>query len=226
MPPVKPEVLEGIKEFDSPTIFNAVVKKLGLPNYDYTDHTIRYLTPEFGSIIGYAVTAEVTTNDADSPAAPWDDYYQALNDTEGPIVAVMKDVDSNPGRGASFGDGMARMHRRLGVVGALVDGTVRDLEGIRQVGLPMFGWGTVPGHGVFNVTRIDAPITVGQLRVQPRDLLFGDGDGFVRIPVEHAEEILKLAHEVREFETGVFEFTEAPDFTFEKWKAWRAELAR
>ena len=129
MPPVKPEVLEGLKEFDSPTIFNAVVKKLGLPNYDYTDHTIRYLTPEFGSIIGYAVTAEVTTNDADSAAAPWDDYYQALNDTEGPIVAVMKDVDSNPGRGASFGDGMARMHRRLGVVGALVDGTVRDLGG-------------------------------------------------------------------------------------------------
>jgi regulator of RNase E activity RraA len=226
MPAVKAEVLEGFKEFDSATVFNAVVKKLELPNYDYTDHTIRYLTPEFGSIIGYAVTAELTTNEADSPAAPWDDYYQALNDTEGPIVAVMKDVDSDPGRGASFGDGMARMHRRLGVVAAVVDGTVRDLGGIREVGLPMFGWGTVPGHGVFNVTRIDAPLTVGQLRIQPRDLIFGDGDGCVRIPPQHSEEILKLCHEVREFEAGVFEFIESADFTFEKWKTWREQLAK
>ena len=225
MPPVKAEVLEGFKEFDSATIFNAVVRKLGLPNYDYTDHTIRYLSPEFGSVIGYAVTAEVTTNDADSPVLPWDDYYQALNDTEAPVVAVMKDVDSSPGRGASFGDGMARIHKQLGVVAAIVDGTIRDLEGIRQVELPMFGWGTVPGHGVFNLTRVDTPITVGQLRIQPRDLIFGDGDGCVRIAQEHAEEVLKLCHDVREFENGVHVFTDAPDFTFEKWKEYRAAQA-
>ena len=38
-------VLEAFKEFDSPTIFNAVVLKLGLPNEDYTDHQIRCLLP-------------------------------------------------------------------------------------------------------------------------------------------------------------------------------------
>ena len=102
------------------------------------------------------------------------------------MFAVMKDVDSRPGRGASFGDGMARLHQRLGAVGAVVDGTVRDLEGIRRVGLPIFAWGTVPGHGVFNATRVNAPITVGSVRIRPGDLIFGDGDGCVRIPLEHA----------------------------------------
>jgi len=57
-------VLEAFKEFDSPTIFNAVVLKLGLPNEDYTDHQIRCLLPELVPVIGYAVTVEVTSNDS------------------------------------------------------------------------------------------------------------------------------------------------------------------
>lgn len=180
---VKAEVLEGLKEFDSPTVFNAMVNKLGLPNEDYTSHEIRYLLPEFGTVVGYAVTTEVTTNDPDSSALPWDDYYDYLNESSAPLVAVMKDADSRSGRGASFGDGMATMHKRLGVVGAVVDGTIRDLEGIRRVGLPMFAWGTVPGHGVFNLTRLNVPVTVGQVRIQPGDLIFADLDGCVRIPL-------------------------------------------
>jgi regulator of RNase E activity RraA len=41
----------------------------------------------------------------------------------------------------------ARQHRKNGVVGAVIDGTVRDLGGIRRVGLPILAWGTTPGHG-------------------------------------------------------------------------------
>lgn len=221
MPPLNPQVLEAFKTFDSPTIFNAIVLKLGLPNDDYTDYRIRCLLPELGSIIGYAVTAEVTTNDPDSAAIPWEEYYTLLNDSPGPLIAVMRDVDSRPGRGASFGDGMARLHTHLGAVGAIIDGTVRDLAGIRTVGLPVYAWGTVPGHGTFNLTRFNTPITVGQVRIQPGDLIFGDGDGTVRIPLEHAEEILDLAGQVRDKEAEIFKFYDSPDFTFEKWRAQR-----
>ena len=219
----KPETLEGLKEFDSPPLFNAVVEKLGLPNKDYTGHEIHCLLPELGSIIGYAATSEVTTNDPDSPAIPWDEYYEYLDATEGPLIAVMKDVDSRPGRGASFGDGMATLHQRLGVVGAVVDGTVRDLEGIRRVGLPIYAWGRVPGHGVFNAVRCNTPVTVGQVRVQPGDLIFGDGDGCVRMPIEHADEILRIAGQIREREAGIFEFYKSADFTLEKMKQMRAK---
>ncbi len=219
MSPVSLEVLEAFKTFDSPTIFNAVVLKLGSPNEDYTDYRIRCLLPELGPVIGYAVTAEVTTNDADSVAMPWEDYYGQIDAIEGPVVAVIKDVDSRPGRGASFGDGMARLHKRLGAVGAIVDGTVRDLAGIRQVGLPIYAWGTVAGHGVFNVTRVNAPVTVGQMRVRPGDLIFADGDGCVRIPLEHAEEVLALAGQVREKEADIFAFYDTEGFSFETWKA-------
>ena len=48
-----------------------------------------------------------------------------------------------------------------------------------------------------------------------------DGDGAVRVQEEHAEEVLRLAAEVRAFEAEVFSQYDAEDFTFEKWKASR-----
>jgi regulator of RNase E activity RraA len=216
MTAVDPEILEAFKQFDSATIFNALVLKTGLPNEEYTNHTIRCLLPECGCVIGYAVTSEVTTNDPDSPGLDWLDYYEHLEKTSGPLVAVMKDVDSRPGRGASFGDGMATIHQRLGVVGAIVDGTVRDLVGIGKVGLPMWAWGTVPGHGVFNLTRFNTPVTVGDVRVRPGDLIFADADGCVRIPNKDAAEILQLAEGVRGREMGIFALYRSPDFTVAK----------
>ena len=74
-----------------------------------------------------------------------------LAETDSPIVTVMKDIDTRPGRGASFGDGMANMHKFFGVIGALIDGSVRDIAGIREVGLSVWGTGLVPGQGVFRV---------------------------------------------------------------------------
>lgn len=211
---VSKATIDGLRTFDSATIFNALVRHGGLPNEEYTDHTIRCLLPDLGAVVGYAVTAEVTTNDPDTAALDWPDYYEALEAAAGqPLVAVMKDVDARPGRGASFGDGMATVHKRLGVVGAIVDGTVRDLVGIQRVGLPIWAWGTVPGHGVFNVTRINTPITVGQLRVRPGDLILADSDGCVRIPNQHAEEIVRLAGEIRTMEAEIFAFYNSPGFS-------------
>jgi regulator of RNase E activity RraA len=216
MAQLDPAVLDAFKEFDSATIFNALVLKTGLPNEEYTNHAIRCLLPECSCVIGYAVTSEVTTNDPDSPALDWLDYYEYLEATPGPLIAVMKDVDSRPGRGASFGDGMATIHQRLGVVGAIIDGTVRDLVGIRKVGLPMWAWGTVPGHGVFNIRSFNTPVTVGEVRVRPGDLIFADADGCVRIPAQDAEEILQLADGVRSREAGIFALYRSPDFTVAK----------
>lgn len=219
MTQIDPNVIEGLRAFDSATVFNAMVAHLGLPNEDYTGHEIRCLLPELGRVVGYAATAEVTTNDEDSPALDWLDYYAYLEGSPSPLVAVLRDVDSRPGRGASFGDGMARVHRHLGVVGAIVEGTVRDLAGIGAVGLPIFAWGTVPGHGAFHLTRFDGPVTVGRMRVRPGDLILADGDGCVRIPPQHGADILRLAGEVRAREAVIFDFYDSPDFSIEAMRA-------
>ena len=229
------EVLEGLKEFDTATLFNAVIESQGATQggmelegqggvpQNYTGPEIRSLLPELGRAVGYAITAEVTTNDPDSVPIPWDDYYIAMENTPTQMIAVMKDVDSQPGRGASFGDGMAARHKALGVTGAIVDGSVRDLMGIKAVGLPMWGCGLVPGHGVFNLLRINESITAGQLRIKPGELLIADMDGCVKVPEGmDPEVILQKAHEIRDREKEMFDFVNKSGFTMEKMREFQS----
>ena len=189
-----PAVLAGIAEFDTPAVFNSVRALLGggpegeglehrggVP-VNYTDHTMRAMLPELGMAVGYATTCEVTTNNRDYPALPWASYYDYLDATPGPTLSVIKDVGTRAGRGSSIGDIMAEQHKLLGSVGMIVDGTIRDIGGLRRVGIPIWGWGQVPGHGLFYTTRFDAPITVADLAVSPGDLLAADADGVVKIP--------------------------------------------
>jgi regulator of RNase E activity RraA len=213
---VSDEIIEGLKDFDTPTVFNAMVKKLGLPNEEYTSHEIRCLTPCPRPVIGYAVTAEVTSMDLDSPGISWRKYYGYLEENPGPHFCVMKDVDSRPGRGASFGDGMATMHKRFGAVAVVVEGTVRDLPGINVVGMPTWAWGSTPGHGATYLTHVNTPITVGQLRIRSGDLMMGDEGGCVRIAIEHVEDILRLCHEVRDYEKDIMTFMGSPECTVEE----------
>ena len=63
---------------------------------------------------------------------------------------------------------------------------------------------------------------MGQLRIHSGDLLMADGDGCVRIPPEHAEDVLRLAGEVRAREAKIFEFYESPDYSFEKMREQQA----
>ena len=231
MKPASQEVLDGIAEFDSATMFNAVVKCMGgsqggteidIP-VNYTGPEMRCHMPDMGVVVGYAVTAEVTCLDPDSEPLDWDSYYDMLDAAEGPTVAVLKDVDSRPGRGAAFGDGMAAVHKGLGAKGTVVDGSIRDVAGIREVGLPMWSTGVVPGHGVFNVTRIGVSVTVAGLRIMPGELLVADGDGCTKVPAGmDAADVLQAAREIRAFESTVRELAASPDFTLQQYREWRA----
>lgn len=217
---VDDSILEKLAGFDSATVYNAVEKVQGVSNEDYTGPEIQYLTPEFGAVIGYAVTAEVTPLNETEPNLSWTDYYDLVNETPGPMIAVMKDVDVRPKRGALFGDGMARIHKQLGVVGAVVDGCIRDLAGIREAELPIWGIGMVSGHGPFNVRAIARPLVVGQMLIQTGELILADGDGVVKIPLNVAEDTLKMAEEIRTKERSFFDMVASPDFTYEQYKVW------
>lgn len=189
-----PDILTAIAAFDTPSVFNAIRSLLGggpegeglehrggVP-VNYTDHTMRAMLPELGMAVGYATTCEVTTNTRDFADLSWDSYYDYLEATPGPTMTVIKDVGTRPGRGSSIGDIMAEQHKLLGSKGMIVDGTIRDIGGLRRVGLPIWGWGQVSGHGLFYTTRFDAPTTVADLAITPGDLLAADADGVVKIP--------------------------------------------
>ena len=234
MKAVSAEVLNALKEFDSATIFNAVVESMGATQGGaelesrggipviYTGPSLRCLLPGLGSAVGTVVTTEVTPIDSDTEAIPWDEYYETLDKTPGPIIAVMKDVDSRPGRGACFGDGMAGVHRLCGVTGAVLDGSARDVAGIESVGLPIWGTGVVPGHGVFNLLSINRSITIAGLRVHPGEVMIADTDGCTKIPRGHDPEVvLAKAGEIREREQANQAIAARPGMTYARYRELR-----
>ena len=233
------EVFEGLKELDTATIFNAVIEargasqggkelqdKGGVP-VNYTAPGMACLLPEHGMAIGYAVTCELTTHDPDGPEIPWHDYYDFLDQSPGPMVTIMKDVDTVAGRGASLGDGMAAVHKHLGVTGIIVDGSVRDLAGIDRVGLPVWGTGLTPGHGVLSLVRHNEPITINQLLVHPGEIVAADRDGVVKIAAgDDPVRVLEKGREVLKRESSYHGIFADPDLTWEGIKEYQRTMLK
>jgi 4-hydroxy-4-methyl-2-oxoglutarate aldolase len=87
---------------------------------------------------------------------------------------------------------------KRGCVGAVVDGGIRDTAYIRRAKFPIFHKFTMPGDAVgrFNIVDFGCPVSIGGVRVEPGDYVFGDEDGVVMIPNALTLEVLAKAEAV------------------------------
>lgn len=103
---------------------------------------------------------------------------------------------------AVIGDIAGGALRDRGCVGLVVDGAVRDIDGLDEVGLPTFAVGAHPatgsnrGPGAINVTVVCAGATV-----RPGDVVRADGSGVVVVPHEHLTEVIEATRAVARKET-------------------------
>lgn len=85
------------------------------------------------------------------------------------------------------------MQEKRGVQGLLVDGAIRDVRGIRELGWPTFARAVTPRiFGVQGPGAINVPISCGGVPVNPGDLIFGDDDGVVVVPLADVQRVLTL----------------------------------
>jgi 4-hydroxy-4-methyl-2-oxoglutarate aldolase len=107
--------------------------------------------------------------------------------------------------GASvIGDVIIGMMRNAGIVAAITDGLVRDVQGIVDVGIPVFARGISPNspfkHGP---GTIGLPIALGGQRVEAGDLVIGDRDGVVIVPRWRVAELVAELPAIREKEAAM-----------------------
>jgi len=104
---------------------------------------------------------------------------------------------SNPVRVAPWGELLSTAAMARGSAGALMDGCVRDIKAIREMGYPVFHGGIAPldSKGRGKILAIDVPIECGGVKVLTGDLIFGDADGVVVVPQRAEEAVLSLAFE-------------------------------
>jgi regulator of RNase E activity RraA len=215
---LSPEQLTELASVDTPTVCNAIEAfRVRDDTEGFTGASVRCLTPELGVMVGYAVTA---TCDSMTPGrargrqqfmALWD----ALAASPRPAVLVFQDVSPRASHSVHLGDVMATIAVRLGAVGAVTDGAVRDLEGIRPLRFHLFARGVAPSHGTFNVVDVQVPVTVDGVPVAPGDLVHADPNGLATIPGEIAGRLYAECRAVHERERGLREYVVGRDFTLD-----------
>jgi regulator of RNase E activity RraA len=100
-----------------------------------------------------------------------------------------------------WGGLMAGLCQQKGVVGAVVDGAIRDIDEIKAMGFPIFSKAIVPRstHSPYSKRmepiEVNVPIHCGGVLVSPGDLVLGDEIGVVVIPKDEAADVLRKAQD-------------------------------
>lgn len=218
-----PGDLEFLAGVDSPTIANALERlKLRDRSEGYLGGRVQCAFPELGTMVGTAVT--VTVDNAVGRSARQDGYWalwELLDATPGPTVVVMKDASGTPHRVAYAGEIMVTLAQRLGAVGMVTDGALRDLPEVRAKGFHYFMRYPVVSHAEFELSKVGDPVHVDGQVVHTGDILHGDANGVVIVPWESLGELPAAVDGVRSTERRDLDYLEGPAFTLDGYRAMR-----
>jgi RraA family protein len=148
-----------------------------------------------GTLCGAALT--VRTRPGDNLMV-----HKALDVAEpGDVIVVDAGGDTT---NAIIGEIMWSYARKRGVAGFVIDGAVRDTAAIAAGDLPVYARGaTHRGPYKDGPGEIDVAVSVGGMVVMPGDIIVGDEDGVLAVPLADAWDILALALAQQERETGI-----------------------
>ena len=213
--PIGENDLTFLKGVDSPTIANAIEPfKVRDRTEGFIGGEIRSLFPEMPPMVGAALT--VTMTNTPGPVAGrenWFRMYEALAELPAPSVLVVQDVSGAPTRCAFAGEVMATLAMRLGAVGMVTDGGVRDVHEVRELGFAYFSRYVVVSHGNFDIVDIGTPIVLDGQEIETGDILHGDANGVVIVPREILNGLPDAVQEVRTRERATMDFIKSSEYT-------------
>jgi 4-hydroxy-4-methyl-2-oxoglutarate aldolase len=139
--------------------------------------------------------------------------YEALSQMPAPSVLVVQDISGAPSRCALAGEVMTTMAMRVGAVGMVTDGGLRDVHEVRRLGFGYFARYAVVSHGNFGVVDVGEPVTLDGQEVRTGDILHGDANGIVLVPRQVLDGLPEAVEEVRTRERATMDFINSPEFT-------------
>lgn len=139
---------------------------------------------------------------AGKPAGTVGDY---IDDVKPGEVIVL----DNGGRDdvTVWGDILTEVAHKKGIAGTVIDGINRDVSLSLALGYPVYSkenWMRT-GKDRVQVEATQVPVTIGEARVCPGDIIRGDADGVVVIAKEHEEAVLAAAEEIQSAEDAIRE---------------------
>jgi len=184
------EKLDFLEQLFTPLVSD-VMDRLGISGYVLSHSIQSVFFDQHLKVAGYAYPCRVI---------PTQDYVEIdtllqMVDSipKDSIVLVAADADIDA---ALWGGLMSTRAKARGARGAVVNGGVRDIEQISNLGFPVFGEyrciKDIRRRGYMAEYGIE--VTFSGVRICPNDIIFADANGIVVLPFRHQEEIFVELH--------------------------------
>ena len=220
--PLPAALLEALALHDTPTICNAL--EIVAPERRLIGYTRKPLVcpfPDLPPIVGYARTTTIRSVAASSlPAAEQQArrlaYYEYVGTGHGPRINVIQDIDgADAGFGAYWGEVQSAVHKALGCLGVITDGSIRDIAQWAP-GFQALAGSIGPSHAFVHAESFGGEVRVAGMTVRSGDLIHADRHGAVVIPLDVAAKLPEAAELCGRRETPILEIARSPSFTLEK----------
>jgi 4-hydroxy-4-methyl-2-oxoglutarate aldolase len=140
-----------------------------------------------GKAVGPAITAHCRVGDNLM-------MHRALSLAQAGDVLVV--ACQGEASGAVWGDLATRFAMARGLAGVVVQGNVRDVDAVAELGFAVWATHVSPLHAdKGKLGGVNVPVVCGGVLVRPGDLVAADGDGVIVIERVHAERVVAGAEE-------------------------------
>jgi 4-hydroxy-4-methyl-2-oxoglutarate aldolase len=195
---LKHSELLKLKRWNTPTIYNGweqITKHNAAREGINPEETTDFM-PQMGPMVGYAVTLVIEPGNAghskNNPNV-WSEYREYIASVPGPKIVVVQDLDKPANYGSFWGEVNSNVHRALGCVGTITDGSIRDLDEMCNAGFKALARRLSVGHAFVTPVKWNCEVEVFGRKIQPGQLIHADKHGFLAIPDEDVEMLLDAA---------------------------------
>ena len=211
-----------LQSIDTPTVCNLI--EIVAPERRGAGYTASYLHcpfPELPPMVGFAKTVTIRSRDPVSGPSYMQkrmDYLDYVAAAPRPSVVVIEDKDNPPGYGAFWGEVQTNVHKALGCLGTVTNGSIRDIAAVAG-GFQMLAGSIAPSHAYVHIIEFDLPVTVHSMAVKSGDLVHADRHGAVVVPAEKIDAMQAALDDLIKQEARIIAAARAPGATVETIKA-------
>jgi regulator of RNase E activity RraA len=216
--------LAALADIDTPTICNTLdILAPDCQSKGFIVEPFVCLHPQMKPIVGYARTATCRAKEPSSVTgqAALDNrfaYWAYLDGGPKPAISVVQDLDgAQAGFGAFWGEVNSNIHRALGCLGTVTNGSIRDLDAFAD-GFQAIAGLVGPSHAHVHLVDFAVDVNVLGMVVRDGDLVHADGHGAVVIPHEIARDVVKTSELQARREAVILDACKGKGFTLDKLK--------
>jgi regulator of RNase E activity RraA len=189
---------EFLQSIDTPTVCNLL--EIVAPERRGFGYTVRHLHcpfPDLPPMVGFAKTVVMRAQDRvplgeAGYMAKRLDYLDYVASAPQPSIAVIQDVDEIVGYGAFWGEVQTNVHKALGCLGTITNGSIRDIPQVAP-GFQMLAGSIAPSHAFVHVVDFGVNVNIHGMAVRSGELIHADRHGAVVVPLETIDKMKDAA---------------------------------